>query len=209
MTRTVPPASPREFFESYLPGWFAAAAPSQVTSPGALVFHVGPESYALRLAGGKLLVSTNPAAAAILQVSMAVADFAELVRQAGALFESGVSDRLLALRSLSLDAERAKMIRNVDGSVAFEIADGSQLRTLLLSPGVASNFTGMPVSFRLPARGCSTSTTIWRAFTCGCSTSTTIWRAFTCGCVKTWSNGKIGPFGTSALSKITTNSATV
>ena len=137
MTSTVPPASPREFFESYLPGWFAAAAPSQVTSPGALVFHVGPESYALRLAGGKLLVSTNPAADAVLQVSMAVADFAELVRQAGALFESGVSDRLLALRSLSLDAERAKIIRNVDGSVAFEIADGSQLRTLLLSPGVA------------------------------------------------------------------------
>jgi len=137
VTSTVPPASPREFFESYLPGWFAAAAPSQVTSPGALVFHVGPESYALRLAGGKLLVSTNPAADAVLQVSMAVADFAELVRQAGALFESGVSDRLLALRSLSLDAERAKIIRNVDGSVAFEIADGSQLRTLLLSPGVA------------------------------------------------------------------------
>jgi len=137
VTRTVPPASPREFFESYLPSWFASAAPSQVTSPGALVFHVGAESYALRIAEGKLLVSPSPAADAILQVSMAVADFAELVRQAKALFDSGMSDRLLALRSLSLDAERAKMIRNVDGSVAFEIADGSQVRTLLLSPGVA------------------------------------------------------------------------
>jgi len=131
------PASPREFFETYLPGWFAAATPSQFTSPGALIFHVGDESYALRLAAGKLLVSRSPAADAILQVSLAVADFAELVHQAEALLRSGASDRLLALRALSLDAERAKMIRNVDGSVAFEIADGDQVRTLLLSPGVA------------------------------------------------------------------------
>jgi hypothetical protein len=84
VTSAPPPATPREFFESYLPGWFAAAAPSQVTSPGALVFHVGAESYALRLAAGKLLVSSSPAADAILQVSMAVADFAELIRQAEA-----------------------------------------------------------------------------------------------------------------------------
>ena len=137
MTSASPPASPREFFESYLPGWFAAASPSQVTSPGALVFHIGAESYALRLAAGKLQVKSGTAADAILQVSMAPADFAELIRQGDALFDSGASDRLLALRSLSLDAERAKLIRNVDGSVAFEIADGEQVRTLLLSPGVA------------------------------------------------------------------------
>src|SRR5258706_16164093 len=68
---------------------------------------------------------------------MATADFAELIRQAEALFSSGARDRLLALRSLSLDAERAKLIRNVDGSVAFEITDDAQTRTLLLSPGVA------------------------------------------------------------------------
>ncbi len=131
------PASPREFFETYLPAWFAAASSSQVTSPGALVFHIGVESYALRLASGKLQVSTGASTDAILQVSMSEADFAELIRQAEALFQSGASDRLLALRSLSLDAERAKTIRNVDGSVAFEITDDDQVRTLLLSPGVA------------------------------------------------------------------------
>ncbi len=68
---------------------------------------------------------------------MAAADFAELIRQGDALFQSGASDKLLALRSLSLDAERAKTIRDVDGSVAFEITDEAQVRTLLLSPGVA------------------------------------------------------------------------
>ncbi len=131
------PASPREFFETYLPAWFAAASTSQATSPGALVFHIGPDSYALRLAAGKLEVSTGASTDAILQVSMSGADFAELIRQAEGLFQSGASDRLLALRSLSLDAERAKTIRNVDGSVAFEITDGSEVRTLLLSPGIA------------------------------------------------------------------------
>ena len=62
---------------------------------------------------------------------------AELINQGQALFQSGASDSLLALRSLSLDAERAKTIRNVDGSVAFEITEDSLVRTLLLSPGSA------------------------------------------------------------------------
>jgi putative sterol carrier protein len=131
------PSSPREFFETYLPGWFAAASTSAASSPGSLVFHVGPETYALRLQAGKLQVTSGPTTDAILQVSMSNADFAELIRQGEALFQSGASDRLLALRSLSLDAERAKMIRNVDGSVAFEITEDANVRTLLLSPGVA------------------------------------------------------------------------
>ncbi len=133
------PTSPREFFEGYLPAWFETAASSAgaVTSPGALVFHVGPDSYALRLDAGKLKVASGHANDAILQVSTSEADFAELIRQGESLFSSGASDRLLALRSLSLDAERAKLIRNVDGSVAFEITEGDLVRTLLLSPGVA------------------------------------------------------------------------
>ena len=101
------------------------------------MFHVGSESNALRLDAGKLEVKSSPANDAILQVSMIDGDFAELIRKADALFQSGSSDSLLALRSLSLDAERAKMIRNVDGSVAFEITDDAIVRTLLLSPGVA------------------------------------------------------------------------
>ncbi len=137
MSAAPAPSSPREFFESYLPSWFEAASPTQVESPGSLVFHVGSESYALRLSGGKLLVSSAAVPDAILQVSMTPDDFGELIRQGQALFQSGASESLPALRSLSLDAERAKMIRNVDGSVAFEITDDALVRTLLLSPGVA------------------------------------------------------------------------
>ncbi len=131
------PTSPREFFEEYLPGWFGSAAGSQTSSPGSLVFHVGPDTFALRLEQGKLGVARGEVTDAILQVSLSEPDFAELIRQGEPLFASAATDRLLALRSLSLDAERAKLIRNVDGSVAFEIADGDLTRTLLLSPGVA------------------------------------------------------------------------
>lgn len=131
------PTSPREFFEDYLPGWFGSAAGTQTTSPGALVFHIGPESFALRLDQGKLGVSRGAVTDAILQVSLSEADLAELIRQGEPLFASAATDRLLALRSLSLDAERAKLIRNVEGSVAFEITDGDVTRSLLLSPGIA------------------------------------------------------------------------
>jgi hypothetical protein len=135
---SVAPSSPREFFEAFLPAWFAKSASSSATSPGALVFHVGPETYALRLAAGQLAVAVGPADDAILQVSLTTADFAELIVQAQPLLDAGQRDRLLALRSLSLDADRAQMIRNVDGSVAFEISEGSVARTLLLTPGMAA-----------------------------------------------------------------------
>ena len=136
------PTAPREFFETYLPTWFAStansgSATSPVTSPGALLFHVGAQTFALRLDAGALRVSSGNTPDAILQVSMSESDFAELIRQAEPLFNTGASDRILALRSLSLDAERAKMIRTVDGSVACEITDGDLVRTLLLSPGIA------------------------------------------------------------------------
>jgi putative sterol carrier protein len=131
------PTSPSEFFESYLPAWFARLSNGQVTSPGALVFHVGAESHALRLNAGKLEVTRGAATDAILQVSLSPADFAALIREGAELLRSGNADRLLALRSLTLDAERAKAIRNVDGSVAFEIAEAEGVRALLLSPGAA------------------------------------------------------------------------
>jgi hypothetical protein len=130
------PTTAREFFESYLPDWFGKAG-GTATSPGALVFHVGPESYALRLEAGVLKVATGSSSDAILQVSMSAPDFAQLIQQGDKLFQSGNTDGLLALRSLTLDAERARMIRNVDGSVAFEITEGETVHTFLLSPGVA------------------------------------------------------------------------
>lgn len=131
------PRSPREFFEGYLPGWFAATGAAAVSSPGSLAFHVGSESFALRLLGGLLQVSSEAATDAILQVSLSRVDFAALIEQAEPLLQSGANDRVLALRALSLDAERAKLIREVDGSVAFEIDESPELRTLLLSPGTA------------------------------------------------------------------------
>ena len=132
------PTAPREFFRDFLPGWFGKNAGAGGTSPGALVFHVGAEAYALRLEAGQLVVTDGSNDDAILQVSLSVEDFAELIRGAQPLLDAGKSDRLLALRSLSLDAERAKMIRNVDGSVAFEITDGARVHTLLMTPGSAT-----------------------------------------------------------------------
>jgi hypothetical protein len=140
---TSAPNSPREFFKSYLPTWFGNSA-GGATSPGSVVFHVGSESYALRLRSGNLLVDEGTASDAILQVSLAESDFAELVAQSSALFAAGERDRLLALRSLSLDEERANLVRNVDGSVAFEITENGNVRTLLLSPGAGSASSATP-----------------------------------------------------------------
>jgi hypothetical protein len=122
-----------------------------VTSPGSLVFHVGSQSYALRLERGSLRVESGTTNDPILQVSLSEADFAELIAQSSELFAAGERDRLLALRSLSLDSERANLIRNVDGSVAFEIHEDGRVRTLLLSPGAERSSAAPACTVRIEA----------------------------------------------------------
>ncbi|MBI4511922.1 MAG: SCP2 sterol-binding domain-containing protein [Deltaproteobacteria bacterium] len=137
------PSTPREFFTTYLPARFAAArqAFSGKSSPGSMTFHVHGDaggSWTLSLANGELEVTPGTCGEPVVQAFLSREDFEHLLLQAARLEEAqggGLETQLLAFKALTLDAERAKMLRSVTGSVAFVIADGSVTRKVVIAVG--------------------------------------------------------------------------
>jgi hypothetical protein len=136
------PDDPREFFDTWLPEAFGAGASnlSGKSSPGSVVFRVGArEAISVRLASGVIVTAPGVPSDTIVQVSLAERDFGPvIVRGAELLAQASESEqRLFVLRALTLEAERAELIRGVRGSVAFVLAEGAGEHRIVLTPGVA------------------------------------------------------------------------
>jgi len=134
------PSSPEAFFGSYIPARFAALQiAEQPSSVGSVVFSVpGTGAWAYRLARGKLVCESGLAGDAIVSITVPEASFAPIVL-AGAerLAAEALSPerQLLAFRALTLDAERASLIRGVKGSVAFAVIEGNSAHRVFVTPG--------------------------------------------------------------------------
>lgn len=133
------PTSPQAFFGSYVPATFAriGEALGNVSSPGAVVFHVGDQSFALRLVAGTLVSEPTVPEDTLVQLSLGPDDFEPILVRGAEQIESAAtsSERQLAVfRALLLDAERAGMIRDVRGSLAVELV-GERPHRLILTPG--------------------------------------------------------------------------
>jgi len=137
------PSSPEAFFGSYIPARFADLhGLEHASSPGSVVFSVPTAgSWAYRLMGGKLGVESGARGDAIVSITVPEASFAPIVL-AGAERLAGEAlspeRQLLAFRALTLDAERAALIRSVKGSVAFAIVDGDSTHRVFVTPGSAA-----------------------------------------------------------------------
>jgi hypothetical protein len=134
------PSSPDAFFSSYIPARFAELTGfEQATSAGSVLFALpGVGEWAYRLTRGKLLVEQSRAADAIVRITIPEASFAPIV-VAGAERLAGQTlspeRQLLAFRALTLDAERAALIRAVAGSVAFAVVDPAGTHRVYVTPG--------------------------------------------------------------------------
>jgi hypothetical protein len=143
------PSSPEAFFTSYIPARFTELAGFEhATSQGSVVFTVaGAGQWAFRLAGGKLLVEPAARPDAIVSITIPAASFVPLV-VAGAERLAGQTlppeKQLLAFRALTLDAERAALIRGVAGSVAFAVVDGASTHRVYVTPGVGTPNLAQP-----------------------------------------------------------------
>lgn len=142
------PSTPEAFFTRYLPERLGQVTLPQVTSPGSVVFSVpGSGAYAFRLEGGKLLVESSARGDAIVTVTIPNDSFEVLVVRGAAAFEAQALDpqkQLLAFRALSLDVERANLIRSVKGTVAFAVAEGELVRRAFVTPGTGTVNTERP-----------------------------------------------------------------
>lgn len=146
------PDAPSDFFTTFVPERFAALPPQVLTSlaskssPGALVCRVEGEGggvWSLTLRAGKVEVTPTAAPDAILQITIPAEDFAPLLVEGARAYEAAnpapaqqsIERQLIAFKALVIDAERAKLIRAIPGTMVFAIKDGEKVRRLALTPG--------------------------------------------------------------------------
>ncbi|HEY4106414.1 MAG TPA: SCP2 sterol-binding domain-containing protein [Polyangiaceae bacterium] len=134
------PSSPDAFFSTYIPVRFAELSGfEQASSAGSVLFAVpAVGQWAYRLERGKLSISPSAGADNIVTITIPNESFAPIVvfgaeRLAGEPLSA--ERQLLAFRALTLDAERAALIRAVQGSIAFSVVDGATAHKLYVTPG--------------------------------------------------------------------------
>jgi putative sterol carrier protein len=134
------PHSPAQFFEVYAPEHVArlGGALGDRSSPGAVVFELtGTGAWSLRLNKGRVEVSSGVAADALVRITMSAEDF-EVVVVGGAERlgdEAGLERQLVAVRALTLDPDRAKLLRDSAGTLQLRLSSPEGERRLQLTLG--------------------------------------------------------------------------
>jgi len=135
-----PPLDPEEFFASYVPSRFESVKQSYAgrTSIGSIAFRVGGLEWSYRLIDGELELTRQMEDDVVLQVSVPDEDFVPLLVAASersGVPGSGVPAPRSSFRALKIDAETARLVRRVPGSVLFVARDAGVERRLLVTPG--------------------------------------------------------------------------
>ena len=138
------PRSPERFFNEYVPAEVARLKSTlgNRSSAGAVAFEVtGAGTWSLALEQGAVKVSSGLSPDVLVRLTLTAADFEPIVvlgaEKLGSA--SGFEHQLVAARVLTLDAERARMIREAPGSVALKLAGPSgQTHRLVVTLGAGA-----------------------------------------------------------------------
>jgi hypothetical protein len=97
--------------------------------------------WSLRLTDGELSISEGMEDDAIIQITVSGQDFQPIFVQSAVQQEGEPikpEAQVMAFKALTIDSERAKLVRDVVGSVAFVVADGDNFHKLIITPGTAA-----------------------------------------------------------------------
>ena len=135
------PDTPKEFFTEYVPARFESVKEGLAgkSSSGSMVFRVsGVGEWSLRLKDGELIVKDGAEDDVIIQVTVSEEDFKPIIVQ-GAVMQEGETIRpeqqVMAFKALTADSERAKLVQQINGTVAFVIDDDGKRHQLAITPG--------------------------------------------------------------------------
>lgn len=137
------PQNPKDFFTQYIPERFTAFKESFAgkSSMGSMVFRVsGQGEWTLSLKDGELAVSDGMQDDVIIQVTVSESDFGPVFVVAASMQEGEPikpEQQVMAFKALTIDAERAKLVRGIAGTVAFVIDAGDKKHQLAITPGKA------------------------------------------------------------------------
>lgn len=143
------PESPHAFFTEYVPSRFSKLKDqlSGQSSSGSLVFHVGDDAWHFRLNDGELESGAGMTPDAIMQVTIAEEDFESIVVEGARMQEgeAGVPEKeVMAFRAVTIAEDKANLVRQVKGTVAFQITDDGDVRRLSITPGTQDRNTETP-----------------------------------------------------------------
>jgi hypothetical protein len=133
------PHAPDAFFREYLPARVASLSGvlGSKSSPGSVLFQVeGVGQFWLRLEAGRLDVQSTELSGHLLSIALREADFERVIVAAAERVGESLppEQQLIAARLLTMDAERAALVRGVQGSLGLVLADGDTTRRLLIAP---------------------------------------------------------------------------
>jgi hypothetical protein len=138
------PRSPEQFFNEYVPAEVARLKGTlgDRSSVGAVTFELtGGGAWSLSLEHGEVRVSPGVAPDVLVRLTLGADDFEPIVVEGAAKLgnEAGLEHQLVATRVLTVDAERARLIREAPGSVGFKLAgaNGKTHRLVLTLGGGA------------------------------------------------------------------------
>lgn len=121
------PRSPERFFNEYVPAVVGRLKSTlgDRSSAGAVAFEVtGGGTWSLSLERGEVRVSEGLAPDVLVRLTLTADDFEPIVVSGAERLgtEGGLERQLVAARVLTVDAERARLIREAPGSVALKLA---------------------------------------------------------------------------------------
>lgn len=138
------PRSPERFFKEYVPAEMARLKSTlgDRSSAGAVAFEVtGGGTWSLSLDHGNVRVTEGLTPDVLVRLTLTADDFEPIVvlgaERLGS--EGGLERQLVAARVLTVDAERARLIREAPGSVALKLAGpNGQTHRLVVTLGAGA-----------------------------------------------------------------------
>lgn len=137
---TTIPDQPGDFFRTFIPERFAAMKDSLAgkSSSGSMAFKVGDAGqWSFRVTNGELKIEEGMQDDVILQVNVSEEDFKPLFVQAAQISGDAVrpEQQVLAFKGLTVDEQKANLVRGIQGTVAFIVQDGAASRRVSITPG--------------------------------------------------------------------------
>jgi putative sterol carrier protein len=143
------PRDAARFFGEYVPAQLGRLKPSLAgaSSPGAVVFEVdGAGAWSLRLTAGVATVTSGADADALVRIALSAADFEPVVVAGAERFATDAEPtrQLMAARVLTVDQERARLLRDAPGTLALKLASKAGEHRLTLTLGGAPTKVDAP-----------------------------------------------------------------
>lgn len=130
------PRTPSEFFLDFVPRAFSA--PPEATSTFAVSFEVtGSGVFSLRLRRGKLEAEPGLASDVLLRVALSPQAFEGIVVPMAerAVSTPAAEPELMAVKALTLDADRERLLRETRGTMVLSAANGTVEHRMSVSAG--------------------------------------------------------------------------